>query len=159
MIDILIDILEFGYVISDKLIKIENDIKDILFAIDSLQESSTLVKLLKLIIKIVTLSNEYEINDIFYIIAHHKRNLMERFYLLFKNTDDDEVRMYMGNLFILLSISKECWEIMLHVSYYLCKFLLIILNYIREMLFILLKLIFSIQLACTCRQRISTIVI
>lgn len=116
LIDILIDVLEFGYVISDKLIKIENDIKDILFAIDSLQECSTVVKLLKLLIKIVTLSNEFEINDIFYIISHHKRNLMERFYLLFKNTDNHEVRIYMGILFMLLCINKECWEIMIFVS-------------------------------------------
>jgi len=113
LLEVLSVLVNFDFVIAEKLIKIEGDLKELLFLVDPLQNPTTVNLILSIIqdVSISTINNN--INDLFFIISRHKRNILERFYLLLKCSEFPEVKLRTAVLLMLLSLNKECWEIML----------------------------------------------
>jgi len=119
LIETLHTICSFEFPICEKLISFESDFKELMFLIDPLQSEVVLVKIIDMLIDLVFISNKYKANELFYILSHHKKNFLERFYILFKCTQNNSVKLRISLFFIILCINKECWEIMKLVSTFL----------------------------------------
>ena len=117
LLECMIMIISFRFIFLDKLIKIDQDVKELLFQLDPLQEDWFNLTLIKFITDLVIISNELGSNEIFFVVSRHKKKLLDRFFLLFKCTEVQLIKLNTCLMMLMFCLSSECWEIMLSKGY------------------------------------------